>query len=501
MTPLPLSLEWLPWGTAAFDQARETQRPVLLTVGATWSLGCAEMHRTTYQDPSVLELVNDAFVAVWVDADERPDIADRYGLGGWPTTAFLTPDGHLLGGQTFTDPSRMADLLTRVAKAFDARRVELSASGPTAVVPASVKELSGPSRLRPDLALEPWLEAHLREAYDDVHGGFGRASKRLQSVPLLFALTRCGGGRDSSLSGVVTHTIDAAAWGPLFDDVAGGLFRCAARRDWTEPAMEKLLDVNAGALRVLVEAWAVLGETRYRDRALELFRYVRETLVDPSAPGFFASQQADDAYYSGDPTERAQLRSPPVDQTVYTASNAGMVRAVLHAADRLGDSSLLEFAVEVVERVTGASHQPGGGVAHRVGGDGGVRGLLADHVSLSEALMDVYAVTDREAYLDMAQELMLFAKRRLWDGRQGVFVDREVCAGDVGLLRHTITPFSLNCRAAAVLARLGRAADRPDLADLASTALAAQTPVARSRSVDAAAYALAAREVCFWETS
>ena len=265
MTPPSLSPDWLPWGSAAFERARDAQRPILLTIGTTWSLGCAEMNRTTYRDPSVLELVNDSFVPVWVDADDRPDIGDRYGLGGWPTIAFLTADGRLLGGQTFTEPSPMVLLLTRVAEAFNARRAELSVSAErernqTEPEAGPISEVAP----APDLALEAWLLAHLQDAYDGVHGGFGRASKRLQSGPLLYALTQCG-SRNAPLRPIVTHTIDAAVWGPLFDQVDGGLFRYAAHRDWTGPAGEKLLTVNAGALEVLVESWATLDDERYRD--------------------------------------------------------------------------------------------------------------------------------------------------------------------------------------------------------------------------------------------
>ena len=156
--------------------------------------------------------------------------------------------------------------------------------------------------------------------------------------------------------------------------------------------------------------------------------------------------------------------------------------------------------MEVVERVAGTAYQRGDGVAHRVSGDHPIRGLLADQVALSEALMDAYVATDREVYLDMAQEAMLFAMGRLWNARKGVFVDREVHSDDVGLLRHTLTPFSLNCRAAGLLARLGRAADRSDFTERATRALASQTLSARSHSVEAAVYALAAREVCVSET-
>ena len=498
MTPRALSPDWLPWGPDAFDRARVTGRPILLTLGATWSLGCIEMHRTTYRDPRVLDLVDRHFVPVWVDTDDRPDIGDRYSLGAWPTTAFLTADGRLLGGQTFTAPARMTKLLEQVTEAYCARRDELASSdsvapnpSPTAVRPRPVHGL--------DPTLEPWVVAHLQEAYDGTYGGFGRAAKRLQRAPVLLALARCHAG-DTTLRAIATHTLDAVGWSPLFDDVSGGMFRCAARRDWTEPAVEKLLTVNAAAAEVFLEGWVVFGETRYRERALEVIRYVREALVDPTEAGFFSSQQADDVFYTANAHDRAKLRRPPVDQTVYTEPNAVMARVFIRAADTLHDASLLEFAVDVLERIGADAYRPGHGVAHRVGGVGGgvhvARGLLADHVALGEALLDAYAATDREVYLDMAQEVMLYAMRVLWDRRVGVFVDREVGADDVGLLRQTITPFTLNCRAAALLARLHRVNRRPDFAERASAALAAQAASARAHSVEAAVYALAGRELC-----
>ena len=129
------SLDWRPWGQEAFAQAGADQKPVLLTVGATWSLGCAEILRTTYRDQIVRDLVARYFIPVWVDADDRPDINDRYNLGGWPTIAFLTPDGQLLGGQTFAEPTRMAALLERVASAYTARRTEFSS--PAGLVPST----------------------------------------------------------------------------------------------------------------------------------------------------------------------------------------------------------------------------------------------------------------------------------------------------------------------------------------------------------------------------
>ena len=488
------SLDWRPWGREVFEQAGVDQRPVLLTVGATWSLGCAEMLRTTYRDEVVRDLVDRHFIPVWVDADDRPDINDRYNLGGWPTTAFLTPDGQLLGGQTFTDPTRMAELLERVAGAYAARRAELSApaSRPPGPVVSTTSSGSAPEL---DLNLEEWLAVHLRDAFDPTHGGFGRASKRIQESALRLVLARCHGG-DESMRDVATHTLDAIGWGPLFDEVEGGVFRYAERRDWSQPHVEKLLGVNASAIQIFLDGWTVLSEPRYRERAIQVIQYATGTLVDRSTGGFFASQFADDVYYGATAAERRMLESPPVDRAVYAGANSEMVRACVRGAELLGDSSLLECAVTTLERVV-ETYQRGQGVAHQVGDPNAVRGLLADQVGVSEALYNVYRATDRDVYLDLAQELMLFAMRALWNASAGAFVDRVVAEDDVGLLRHTITPFALNCRAAHVLARLSRDGDRADFRERARTALASQTSVARDHSVEAASYVLALDDVCF----
>ena len=122
-------INWLPWSADAFARAAREGKPVLLSITAAWCQACHEMDRTTYADPEVAALVRDRFVAVRVDTDRRPDINERYNLGGWPTTAFLTADGDVITGGTFVPVDRMPGVLTRVASAF-----------------ATVHDLAGPSR-------------------------------------------------------------------------------------------------------------------------------------------------------------------------------------------------------------------------------------------------------------------------------------------------------------------------------------------------------------------
>src|SRR5215212_1463149 len=105
------AVAWVPWNGRAFARARAERKPVLLSISVPWCRWCREMDRTSYADPSIATLINERFVPIRVDADERPDIGERYTLGGWPTTAFLTPDGAILGGGTFVPAERMAAAL------------------------------------------------------------------------------------------------------------------------------------------------------------------------------------------------------------------------------------------------------------------------------------------------------------------------------------------------------------------------------------------------------
>lgn len=481
-------VEWRSWGRAAFTEARARRVPVLLAVGARWCPATAAMARGAYADPRVADLVDERFVPIRVDADERPDVGDRYGLGAWPTTAFLTPDGQVLGGETYATAERMRDLLPRVADAFAAQRDAIAertaAAGPRPTVPPGGA---------PDPDVDEWLGNHLLARFDERHGGFGAGAKRVHAAALELAWRRAEAG-ERAFAAVVRRTLEAMAWGGLYDEREGGVFRYCARRDWTEPATEKLLDVNAEALRLFL----LPDDDGCFDRAVGVIGYVRRTLADrtPDRAGFFASQQGDPDYYRPAAEDGPPAAAPPpVDRAVYADGTARMARAFAAASEALGDSSLLEFAVEALERVVADTWERGGGIAHRAGAPAGVRGLLADQVEASAALLDLHELTGRETYRDAAHELMLFALRHLWDPHGGGFLDRVHAPDDVGLLRERVRPFTANCEAARVLLRLARLTADTSLGDRAAAALAAQTPAARAHGVDAAPYALALRDL------
>ena len=559
--PAAESIAWLDWGADAFARATAEQRPVLLFIGTAWCRWTAEMERFSYRDPRVVRLVADRFLPVRVDAERRPDVSARYTLDGWPTTAFLTPDGDLLGGGTYLDADALTAVLADVAEAFARRRADIdvraaaspiavpgkadpgrwvgpdegaAAAGKTGSGPESARGVaaartaadatdrppaggagktgSGPESARGVAAARtaaadtdrppaggaglddragPWLHDLLLARFDATSAGFGDGPKRVEADVLAAALLLCRENRGPDLTPVVTRTLDAMAGGGLWDPVDGGFFRYCAGRDWSEPAAEKLLAPNARLLDLYLAASTLFDREDYADRARAIVRFAHTTLADPEG-GFCASQRA-----APDPDRPGRSPTPgagAVDRTVYTDATAVMASAYVRGASVLDDDSLLQFAAESVDRVVMATYERGAGVGHIASGDASPRGLLADQILASAALLDLFEATGQPVYLDMPRELMAYCLHAMWDATGG-FADRDPTLqgpdARVGLLRDPVYPLDLNCRAAMVLARLADLAEEPGYLDLARRTLMRQTPAYRGLGLDGAAYFLA----------
>ena len=487
--PAAESIGWHEWGPDAFARAAAEQKPILLFIGTAWCRWTAEMDRFSYRDPRVVHLVADRFLPVRVDAERRPDVSARYTLDGWPTTAFLTPDGDLLGGSTYLDADALTTVLADVAGAFAGGRadIEARAAARTDRHPADHAGL--------DDGAGPWLHGLLVARFDETSAGFGDGPKRVDADALAAALLWCRATSDSDLTSVVTRTLDAMAGGDLWDSVDGGFFRYCEGPDWSDPAPEKLLEPNARLLDLYLSASTLFGREDYADRARAIIRFAHGTLADADG-GFFASQRA-----VSDP-ERPEHSPAPgagaIDRTVYTDATAVMASAYVHGASVLDDDSLLQFAAESVDRVVMATYERGAGVGHAATGAPSPRGLLVDQVLASTALLDLYEATGQPVYLDVPRELMAYCRHALWDGARG-FADRDPTLqgsdAPVGGLRDPVYPLDLNCRAAIVLARLADLAEAPDCLTLARRTLARQTRAYRGLALDGAAYLLALEAV------
>ncbi len=480
----PIAVAWLPWGADAFARAQAEVKPVLLSITTTWSRACQEMDRTSYADPSITTVINERFVPVRVDGDERPDISERYSLGGWPTTLFLLPDGAILGGGTFVASDRMPGVLRQVLDLFGARGDRVSPP-------------RRPSHQDGAVVTADELREAVFAGFDAEHGGFGIEPKFPLAAPLRLALDLSVETRDLRFETMVMTSLDGMGWSGIYDEVDGGFFRYATTADWRLPETEKLLDANAALLRLYLDAGVTLGIARFTERAADILRYLQTWLADPVDGGWAGSQEASVAYYAADTPAARRIAAPPrVSRLFFADGNAAMASAALHAARDLDDAELTAFALKSLERILLGCYKPGAGVAHGFDGrQARIRGLLADQLTMAGAVLDAFDVTGNIVYEMMAEELTQYAVRLMWDEEGGGFFDRaEDDEPGVGLMRQRIKPFAVNCDAVRTLRRLAAISDKPEFTTLADRTLAAMAPHALAHGPLGAHYLLALRD-------
>jgi uncharacterized protein YyaL (SSP411 family) len=461
-------VRWLPWGADAFAHASREGKPVLLSITAAWCRACHEMDRTTYADATVAALIHERFVPVRVDTDRRPDINERYNLGGWPTTAFLTARGTLITGGTFVPVERMPGVLLQVAEAASAQVQE---NGRDADVHRFLP------RTDARVLDEPALIASVFSSFDEEYAGFGIEPKFPHAAPVQLALDLFRDTGDGRCRDIARRTLDAMFEGGLWDRDRHGFYRYATTRDWQLPHQEKLLETNAALLRLYAEAAMVLEDERDRDRCALVAGYIVNALRAEGG-----------GYYGSD-----------AEPVFYADSNAAAASALLRAATVLDDSDMAKEALASFERVLLLCYKPGLGVAHYFDGAARVRGLLADHVAAIGALLDAHQLSGEEPYRMMAEELGYIVVRDMRDEDDGAFFDRAPAPDDVGLLRARRKPFVESADAALVFGWLSRLEPRkgfPDPAvfrDHARAALGAAARQLDGQGPLAAHYALARR--------
>lgn len=471
------SIGWHQWSRDAFALAHDQNKPILLSLVTAWSEGCAAMDRTTFSHPEVVTLLRDQFVTIRVDADRRPDLNERYNLGGWPTTAFLTAEGDVLSGTTYANPEQLIALLQQVSEAWRDRRAEILARALTvrrAGLPPSPAHVSGPASA--DQGAAEYLRSLMVAQFDPVNGGFGESPKLPHPSALTLALLLADQSADSELTEIVELTLDRMQ--ALWDPVGGGFFRYADAPNWSRPGTEKTLETNAAFLHLYVEAAIRRGLGEFRDRAAEIVRWVRGALTDQAGGGFYNA-----------------LTATLVDRSMYVDRNADMVSAFLRAAALFEDPWLRDFALKSLETVILPGYTPGGGVAHSL--DRNVTGLLTDQIRVSVALVWAHAITGQLPYSMLAAELVQFAIRTMWDEQMQGFRDRASVDDreEIGLLREPVSPFELNCEAACVLDRLATLTGDRAYRDRAMAILGSLASEYRRHGLFGAPYALAVREV------
>jgi uncharacterized protein YyaL (SSP411 family) len=301
-------VDWYPWGQEALQKAREEDKPIFLSIGYSACHWCHVMAHESFENERVAAILNEHFVSIKVDREERPDLDRIYmsavqamtGGGGWPMSVFVTPDGKPFYGGTYYPPTprygmpAFADVLLAVHDAWRNRQQDLvtgSERVAAAIEQQSVMRGGGqPDALRPETVEEAFR--NLRQDFDWTHGGWGKGPKFPQPMALEFLLRYHYGKGDTDALRMVTRTLDAMARGGVYDQVGGGFHRYSVDERWLVPHFEKMLYDNAQLARVYLHAWQVTGEPFFRAVVEEILDYVVREMADP-AGGFYATQDAD----------------------------------------------------------------------------------------------------------------------------------------------------------------------------------------------------------------
>jgi uncharacterized protein YyaL (SSP411 family) len=464
-------VEWYPWGDEAFERARAEDKPVLLSVGYSACHWCHVMEHESFEDDDTALLMNERFVNVKVDREERPDVDALYmdavvsmtGHGGWPMTVFLTPEGEPFFGGTYFPPEprhgmpAFRDVLVAIADLYRDER------GTAASSAARITEaLEASSRVRP--STDPLTEGLLGEAaralrrqFDREWGGFGGAPKFPPASALEFLLRMHLRGDGEALP-MVTKTLDAMAAGGMYDLLGGGFHRYSVDRQWLVPHFEKMLYDNALLASTYLHGWVVTGDERYRRVAEETLDYVLRELALPEG-GLASAQDADTEGVEGltftwTPEEgvpeevlhpfehgrfvirgeldeelrrrllevRERRPKPARDDKAIASWNGLALAALAEAGRRLDRPDLLDAARAVAEFLLGPlSGEDGRLFRSYREGRAKTTGFLDDYADVANGLYELHVATGELRWLEEANRLTRLAIELFADEEHGGF--------------------------------------------------------------------------------
>jgi uncharacterized protein YyaL (SSP411 family) len=456
-------VDWYPWGDEALARAREEDKPILLSVGYAACHWCHVMEHESFEDAATAALMNEHFVSVKVDREERPDIDSVYmdavvsltGHGGWPMTVFLTPAGAPFFGGTYYPPEprhglpSFPQLLQAIADAWRERRSDIERDA--GAITEQLRRTAEPSREPLTSSLLTDAVRGLRQQFDPEWGGFGPAPKFPPASVLEFLLRR------GELE-LATKTLDAMSAGGMYDLVGGGFHRYSVDRQWLVPHFEKMLYDNALLVPAYLHGWLVTGNERFREIATETLDYMlRELALDEG--GFASAEDADTDGVEGltytwtqeddvpeellhpfehgrfiirgalDPELRAQLfeererrRKPLRDDKAIASWNGLALAALGEAGRRLGRDDYLDAARSLGEFLLGPLSTAEGRLYRSWrAGQAKHAGVLEDYADVANGLYELHVATGELRWLEESRRLAVLAVDLFGDPADGGF--------------------------------------------------------------------------------
>lgn len=384
-------VHWTTW-EGAFDRAKSENKLVLLDLEAVWCHWCHVMDKTTYRDPKVVSLLRETTVAVKVDQDSRPDLANRYQDYGWPATIIFDSQGRELARLSgYVKPERMVDILERLQK-----NPEPLKDGPQS------QAAQGDSTKSAGLLAK--LERRHIDLYDEERGGWGRIHKFVNPPVVEYCLLRSLEG-DEQNRAMAIQTLDANL--ALIDPEWGGVYQYSDSGVWNSPHYEKIMKTQAGNLKVYSLAYSQFGYPRYLKAAEQIAEYLMDELSAPD-DGFYASQDADlvqgtkaKNYFALSSSAREALGVPRIDKSEYARECGQAVEALSLYAVVSGDAGALDRAVSAAAWALEERQVEGGGFRHGEGADPNF--YLGDTLYMGRAFLMLYRVHSNPKWLEQAR--------------------------------------------------------------------------------------------------
>ena len=440
-------VNWLEWNKNSFEKAKKEDKPILLDLTAVWCHWCHVMDSTSYSDDEVAEIINRDFVPVKVYIDKRPDIRERYNMGGFPSTVFLNPEGYIIAGETYVPPERFKLMLDAIKNSYKNRR-----NGIEKIKESGIREKNtNKTQINNGIIKEILLS--IEDNFDRFYGGFGIVPKfpSPESIDLLFL--QYNKTKNKKYLEMALKTLDGMHEG-IYDKVDFGFFRYSVTQDWKMPHYEKMLDTNAGLLRNYAVAFNITKDEKYKIITTEILSYVNNFLSDQKNFGFYGSQDADEEFYQLSAEERRNKKYPAVDKTLYADWNAMMASSCIKSGAILNDEKIINFAIKTVDFILENCYIVNSGLFHFFDGKAHQDGLLSDNIYFLNCLIDTYFVTQNQKYLENIKEIAGFILKNFYDDKNHAFFDRVIKEGDLGALKQKDKQFLENSFAVIVFLRL-----------------------------------------------
>jgi uncharacterized protein YyaL (SSP411 family) len=446
---------------------------VILTLVTEWCHWCHVMDEKTWGDPAFAALMAERFVVVRVDADSRPDLAERYADWGWPALALLTPSAEpVTEWRGYQEARRFERELRAYVADFDAGK------------PLARKASTSTAEAQPLQAMRDFTKAQLDGFYDDKIGGWGQKQKYPLWAPVAHELLLAREDQSAAALARVRQTLDGEL--ALIDRVDGGMFQYSVDGRWDDPHFEKLAEINGAALENYADAYAATGDERYAAAGRDLARYAL-TILRRDDGGFFANQDADvgtrgevsrvlgrDYYALPSRAARAAKGTPFIDRHVYASHNGRLIAGLARFGAVVDDRAIVDAAVAAAA-VVDARHAVADGYSHDEGVADDAVLHLADQVAMGRAHHLLGEATGDARHRAAALRIARFIVARFEDKAGGFVgaVDNGAAGVDVGVFGDRRKPFRANGEAARLLIAVGRHAEDAGLVAAGERALAA----------------------------